>query len=99
MEIEKFKNVVEKVLKENPATRDNDNLLYLKTIETIKPGSSNFSMKTILMNLKEYKLPQFETVRRSRQHLQANNKELRGSKINQKARQSLEEEYHDYFSH
>ena len=98
MELKQYGDIIEKVLKENPETRSSDNLLYLKTIEEIKPGSSSLSIATVLRNLKEYKLPQFETVRRSRQKIQSENKDLLGSKETQRRRHQLEEEFHDYFA-
>ena len=52
----------------------------------------------VMLNLKELGLPCFETVRRTRAKIQAENPELKPSKEIQDFRAELEEEFRDYFS-
>ena len=93
-------NLVWEVLLNNRAARNSDNVLYslvcerrLKeqglTIETI-------SFKEGLLAQKEYNLPNFETVRRTRQKLQAQFPELSGTKTVKEAREKREKVFREY---
>lgn len=95
---EKAKKLVTKILEDYPQTRNSDNLLYIKVIDSIGTGNSDKSIREILLNLEELGLPCFETVRRSRAKIQAEREDLRASDVVQDFRTQQEEEYREFFT-
>ncbi len=67
------------ILYTQPETRNSDDLLYLKVCEYLNQGCMHLSFATVILNRNNFKLPPFESVRRSRQKLQAAFPELAGS--------------------
>ena len=63
--------IVKQVLEESPETRNSDSLLYIKVIEHINKTLIYKPLADVLQNRKAYGIPPFETVRRSRQKIQA----------------------------
>lgn len=75
-EIRTTKKLVEEVLYENRMSRNSDMVLYIKVCEKIDAGAMNKPFWYVLSNLKDFNYPNFETVRRTRQHLQRIHPEL-----------------------
>lgn len=92
--------LVKGILQEYPNTRNSDNLLYLKVCEQIGNehgiNINKMSMPFFLMNLKEYNMPAFETVRRTRQKLQATYPELSAKADVEAQRMLNEEDFREY---
>lgn len=88
--------VVKKVLTEKPYTRDDDFLLIYEVYKEFLPDLDNMSFKDVMLNHKDYKLPYFESVRRTRPKLQNQFSELLSSKIVQEGRRDLEDDYREY---
>lgn len=63
--------IVKQVLEESPETRNSDSLLYIKVIEHINKTLIYKPLADVLQNRKEYGIPPFESVRRSRQKIQS----------------------------
>ena len=67
--------IVKAILEEDEQARNSDSFLYLKVLDVY--GEKNgidiksMSITTFLLHLREYGFPGFETVRRSRQKIQA----------------------------
>lgn len=76
--IVKIKDVVEKVLKDNPATRDNDRLLILKVWKEQHPNLINLSFREFSKMYLDEVFMDTESIRRSRQKIQETYPELRG---------------------
>lgn len=72
-------DLVEGVLTSYLPARDDDDLLYLKVVEKVNPMACNMALDVVLRNRMTFGIPNFESVRRARQKLQASKKELRGS--------------------
>lgn len=74
-------DLVEEILEQNETARSSDNyLMYLvfKTIGLQKGVNiDNISMPTFLLNMQQYGMPSFETVRRTRQKIQQRRDDLR----------------------
>lgn len=85
------KRRVEIILEENPATRDSDDLLYLEVIKKTAPEAENLSVRCFLKHRKDLEVPSFESVRRSRQKIQAERPELKGN--NESERRDSEAEF------
>jgi hypothetical protein len=72
-ELKTTTNIVKEVLTHYPATRNSDDLLYIKVCERINPIVINLPFIEVLSRRKELAVPPFESVRRSRQKVQAEN--------------------------
>lgn len=79
-DIRNIKKQVEKILLENPTTRNSDLELYVLLCKTINPEACKRPFAEVMLHRKEYGLPNTETVRRSRQYIQEHNAALRASK-------------------
>lgn len=92
--------LVESVLKMYPQARNSDNFLYYTICKII--GRRNgidvdlMSMPRFFLHLKEYGFPQFESVRRARQKIQAACPELAGCDAVEGQRMLNEEVFRDY---
>lgn len=96
----KFKGtekLVLSILESVPAARNSDGILYLIVIEKIGKGNSDKPISEILLGLEELGLPCFETVRRSRQKIQAEREDLRACDKVQDFRTEREESFRRYY--
>lgn len=87
-------NLVKGILEEYPDTRNSDNILYVRVCEQIGRehgiNINKMSMPFFLLNLKDYNMPQYETVGRCRRKLQAEYPELQAD-ANVEAQRELNE--------
>ena len=72
--------IVQGILEQHPETRNSDNLLYIKVVESINSDLIYKPMQEVFLQAKAYGIPPFESVRRTRQKLQAEFPELRAKK-------------------
>ena len=70
-ELKQTSELVKHLLKTKPETRNSDMLLFVEVCRAINPDIVNYPMWYVLLNLKEFGLPNTETVRRARQKIQA----------------------------
>ena len=105
MEIKDTKAFVEYLLREYPALRGNDDLLYLEFLRRVHPYWNNGRITTNIENAtigefftsrKSAKLPSFESVSRCRRKAQEEFPDLRPPKKVQEARRVQEEKFYDY---
>lgn len=89
-------DIVQSVLKENPQTRNSDQLLYLKVVERINPLVLNQPFWYAMTSMKELGIPPFETVRRTRQKLQREFPTLRANEDAEAQRMLNECVYKEY---
>lgn len=92
--------LVKAILERDPASRNSDSILYFRVINQIalKKGDNmrNISMFDFLLNMKEWGYPPFESVRRTRQKIQATYPELASSERIEKLRSENEKVYREY---
>lgn len=88
--------IVKEILTNDSETRNDDDLLYLTLCNILAPGIAKNSFSTVFLFRRNMGLPSFETVRRSRQKIQATYPELKGTKRVRKARKAKEKEYREY---
>ena len=81
-EIVLSERVVEKLLVEKPYTRDSDDLLYYEVIREIC-HTTDLSAYDVFVLGNDYGLPAYETVRRTRQYVQAKREDLKGVRTRQ----------------
>lgn len=75
-ELKNTTNIVKDILTRCPDTRSSDDLLYIKVCERINAICINMPFKDVMLKRKSFELPAFESVRRSRQKIQALHPEL-----------------------
>lgn len=97
MKQKQVEKTVKAILTEHPQTRNDDHCLYYQYV-CCNGRTAGMPFTVIFMCYKLYGLPSFESVGRARRRVQQKCPELRGDKGTQTARETLEKEYHDYYS-
>lgn len=92
--------LVKSILEKDEKTRNSDSLLYLKVLKTygekIGVDVCKMPVSEFLLKSNEYGLPPFETVRRTRQKVQADYPNLRGNAVVEALRAEQMKEYRAY---
>ena len=94
-----IENRVLAVLKEYPEARNDDMKLYLLVSEACiydTHGIGDFRFEDVMSNYKAYGIPCFESIRRTRQKIQAKYPELGCSPEVRRARHKMQRVYSDY---
>lgn len=73
------KALVKQILEENESARNSDNELYIEVCNRINPYVVYLPFRDVIANLSSLGLPPFESVRRTRQKLQAEHPDLRSN--------------------
>lgn len=101
--MESIRNTAELVraaLEHNTKARNSDTYLYYVICKGLLNAKGikidKISLKDGLLHRKEYNLPNFETVRRTRQKIQRNHPELAGTEEIEVMRTIKEEQFRDY---
>lgn len=76
-----IKILVKETLERDLRARNDDNYLYALICLSLRPALLCVSVGDFFLNHSEYGVPGFETVRRTRQKIQAEHPELRGEKF------------------
>ena len=92
----KVQPIVKKVLEENFDTRSDDFMLIYEVYKVFLDNIDNVGFKDIMLNHKEYNLPYFESIRRTRQKLQSKFPELLPPESVQQGRKLEEADYKSY---
>lgn len=92
-ELRKTSDIVKQILKEDEYARNDDNYLYAKVLETLAPNMLKKPFWVVLNSIACNDLPQFETVRRTRQKVQELNADLKPCERIRSGRAENEAEY------
>lgn len=95
MKIKNVEAIVHGLLIEHPSARDDDDVLYALVLDACG-ADLNVSVVDFLYTRGEMDLPPFETVRRTRQKIQADCEDLRGSRRIRLKRKEAEETFRAY---
>lgn len=95
-ELNQTQTIVKDILMKYPKARESDMYLYFKVVNFLNPQAINRPFGDVILTLAELGLPCFETVRRTRQKLQAENPSLKSSGMIQSLRSVNEEIYKEY---
>ena len=95
-ELNQTQVIVKDILMNYPIARDSDMYLYLRVVKRLNPAAVNKPFSEVVLNLEELGLPCFETVRRTRQKLQAEFLNLRGSERIRSLRSVNEEVFKEF---
>lgn len=90
----KIKKVVEAILIDDRKARNSDKYLYLEVVRRLNPGLLGVPFAIAITDAK---IPCMETVRRSRQWLQAHDERLRADENVEAARELIEEECREFY--
>lgn len=85
-ELKTTSELVKSILETVPETRNSDNFLYYMICYEIHQKTLGLPFGYVLLSMKDFNLPNFETVRRSRQKIQQQFPELAGDKVKEKER-------------
>lgn len=91
-----IKGAVKRILEADVESRSSDLRLYLLLGREANESAMEMSFSYVISNLSVLGLPNFESVRRTRQKVQAENPELRPNAVVADARRKLQDEYHDF---
>ena len=95
-DIRRIDKIVRHILTTVPETRNSDDMLWLKTVKMMSPAAANLPFQDVMCRRKELGVPCFESVRRTRQKLQAQYKELRATETVTEGRYEAFKEVLDY---
>lgn len=90
-----YYSTVRQILIENPATRDDDMLLYGAFMAKFNLVSYDKTFYDVMAHAKSWGLPSYESITRARRKVQEKEPLLQGKK--RKARMEEEAKYHDYY--
>ncbi len=91
-------DLVERILMNNPATRDSDELLYISVLEHFKAPIRTTSFAELFPRLQMDGFPSFSTVSRARRKVTEENPELKGTDDIKEKRSQLEAYFHEFFA-
>lgn len=91
-----IEDMVRAVLKKDKEARNDDMLLYLKVCSVCLKDAGAMPFAEVMAGYRFYGLPPFESVRRTRQKLQATCPELAGNLRVRQLRAAQEQAYREY---
>ena len=95
-----IKALVKKILEQDQRARNSDSFLYFKVLNVVsfekRMDLNKIPVTVFLLKMNEWGFPPFESVRRSRQKLQATYPELAGSDEVEEFRAVEEQKYRAY---
>lgn len=99
-DLQTVESLVYRILMIDPQTRNSDNYLFFKVcMHFLQQQGINIyelSFSALFLHLKQYGIPQFETVGRCRRKIQEKNPDLRGNRQVTEQRSENEEIFRDY---
>ncbi len=99
MKLKTVESRVAEILREHPDARNDDMRLYLLVSESCiaeTHGTGTFTFADVMTNYRAYGIPCFESIRRTRQKIQAECPELGCSPEVRRARHRMERVYSEY---
>lgn len=96
LKLKTIEDKVKAVLTSQTNTRDDDMKLYLCVCRCCLPSIGAMPFETVMTQCRSLGIPCFESVRRTRQKLQAQNPELIGTARVKKLRTAQEQVYQQY---
>lgn len=87
---------VAKILKENPSTRGDDDLLYNYILDDLNIDTTEFSVESFLLNYRKMGIPTIETVGRCRRKIQAKDETLKPTPDIVLKRRQVENSFYNY---
>lgn len=95
-ELKTTTKLVKEILESYPLARNSDDYLYVMVCRFINGNGINLSFKDVMLNRSKFNYPAFESVRRTRQKVQADHPELCGTSTVEGQRRLNEEVFKEY---
>lgn len=96
MRLDSLKNIVEATLESNPKTRNSDPLLYAEVCRRTNPEVAGLSFLEVMGHPRKYGIPNYESIRRSRQKVQELRADLAPSEPVKDYRTEFEKTYRKF---
>lgn len=94
--LRELEKVVRQILKDKPATRGDDDLLYVDVLDEMKVNLKGYSAESFILNYRKLGIPTIETIGRCRRKVQEKDKSLKPTPEIVLKRKKLENSYYDY---
>ena len=94
--LKEFEPVVREILKQRPATRGDDDLLYVYILDKMNLNLSTYSVTSFLLNYRKMGIPTIETVGRCRRKIQEKDNSLKPTADIVLKRKKVENSFYDY---
>ena len=95
-ELNRTNDIVKQLLINDPKTRNSDNHLYCCVVKCLNADALTHPFWEVMEHMDSFDLPCFETVRRTRQKIQAEHPELKASEVVKSLRSINEEIFKEY---
>lgn len=96
LKIKDAEPIILEILKKDSQARNDDNYLYSKVVEMVSP---DLLLVPFIVAITDKRMPNYETVRRVRQRLQAKEPTIRAEANTEAARMLMEDEFKEYATH
>lgn len=94
--LKELESVVKEILKQKPATRGDDDLLYVYVLDQMHLNLSSYSVTSFLLNYRKLGVPTIESVGRCRRKVQTKYEELKPTSDIILKRKKVENSFYDY---
>lgn len=94
--LKELEPVVKEILKQKPATRGDDDLLYVYVLDQMHINLNSYSVTSFLLNYRKLGVPTIESVGRCRRKIQTKNEELKPTPDIILKRKKLENSFYNY---
>ena len=95
-EIKSTEALVKKILEKSKKARNSDDYLYVRVIKELYPNALKYPFEWVMLNIRKYDLPCYETVSRERRKIQAEHPELWSNKTVRRFRREAEKDFEEY---
>lgn len=94
--LRKLEKTVREIMVEDPITRGDDDILYVRVLKRAGIEINNITAETYIMNYRRLKLPTIESVGRCRRRVQAKDETLKPTPEIELKRRKTEQSYYYY---
>ena len=94
--LKELEPVVKEILKNKPATRGDDDLLYVYVLDKMQLNLSGYSVTSFLLNYRKMGVPTIETIGRCRRKIQEKDESLKPTPEIVLNRKKLEKSFYNY---
>ena len=94
--LKELETVVKEIWKQKPATRGDDDLLYVYVLDQMHLNLSTYSVTSFLLNYRKMGIPTIETVGRCRRKIQEKDNSLKPTADIILKRKKVENSFYDY---
>lgn len=94
--LRKLEKTVREIMVEDPVTRGDDDILYVRVLKRAGIEINNITAETYIMNYRRLKLPTIESVGRCRRRVQAKDETLKPTPEIELKRRKTEQSYYFY---